>query len=137
MEPRVSYLVGRLDRIVRRRLAGALEPYGLSLQEYTTLSVLHARSGLSNAQLARRSLITPQAMNEVLARLEQRGLVRRRPDPAHGRARPAELTAAGKRLLRRADGAVDAVEREIFDDVDGERLRELLTTALHGVDGAA
>jgi len=136
-EPRVSYLVGRLDRIVRRRLAAALERHGLSLQEYTTLSVLRARSGLSNAQLARRSLVTPQAMNEVLGRLERRGLVRRHADPAHGRVRPAELTAGGKRLLSRADGGVDAAEDELFGGVDRNRLRKLLTAALRGIDGAS
>lgn len=135
MEPRVSYLVGRLDRVVRRRLADALGRYGLSLQEYTTLSVLRARSGLSNAQLARRSLISPQAMYEVLARLERRGLVLRRPDPAHGRIRPAELTAPGKRLLSKADSGVDAIERELFDGVDQDRFRELLVAALQGDDG--
>lgn len=137
---RVSYLVGRLDRVLRRRLAAALEPLGLTVPEYTALSVLHARSGLSNAQLARRSLITPQAMNEVLARLEERKLVRRRPDPAHGRVRPAELTATGRRLLARADRAVDAVEHAMLRDLpaaERRRLGELLRSALRGVDGAA
>ena len=137
MEPRVSYLVGRLDRVVRRRLAGALGPHGLSLQEYTTLSVLRARSGLSNAQLARRSLITPQAMNEVLARLEERRLVRRRRDPAHGRIRPAELTAAGRRVLTAADSAVDLVEHAMLADVpaaERRRLGKLLAAALRGLE---
>jgi DNA-binding MarR family transcriptional regulator len=73
--PRVSYLVGRLDRLLRRRLGWALADHGLSLAEYTTLSVLSARTGLSNAQLARRSLITPQSANEVLTRLEERRLL--------------------------------------------------------------
>ena len=116
MEPRVSYLVGRLDRLLRRRLGEALAPHGLSLPEYTTLSVLHFRSGLSNAELARRSLITPQAMNEVLTRLEERGLVRRRVDPDHGRVRPAELTPRARvccarptRLSRPSSGRCSAV----------------------------
>lgn len=130
MQPRVSYLVGRLDRVLRRRLGEALAPHGLSLPEYTTLSVLRAGGGLSNAQLARRSLITPQAMNEVLARLEERGLVRRRAIPMHGRARPAELTAAGKRALAKADAGVDEVEREVFGRVDRTRLAELLADSL-------
>jgi DNA-binding MarR family transcriptional regulator len=131
--PRISYAVGRLDRVLRRRLAEALAPYGLSLPEYTTLSVLSARSGLSNAQLARRSLITPQAMNEVLARLEARRLVRRRRDPAHARIRPAELTAAGRRTLAAADTAVDAVERAMLTGIPGaerRRLAHLLASAL-------
>ncbi len=129
----MSYLVGRLDRIVRRRLAAALGPHELSLQEYTTLSVLRARSGLSNAQLARRSLITPQAMNEVLARLERRGLVQRHPGQVRGRIRPAELTTSGKRLLARADKSVDAAERDLFGDATDTRLPELLGEALRAV----
>lgn len=137
MAPRISYAVGRLDRVLRRRLADALEPHGLSLPEYTTLSVLQARSGLSNAQLARRSLITPQAMNEVLARLEERRLVRRRRDPAHARIRPAELTAAGRRVLIAADSAVDLVEHAMLADVpaaERRRLGTLLAAALRGLE---
>lgn len=112
--PRVSYLVGRLDRLLRRQLADALAGHRLSLPEYTALSVLAARTGLSNAQLARRSLITPQAANEVLTRLEERRLVRRNADPGHRRVRPAELTPAGRKLLAKADQAVDAVERKML-----------------------
>jgi len=129
VEPRVSYLVGRLDRILRRRLGDALAPHGLSLPEYTTLSVLRARSGLSNAQLARRSLITPQAMNEVLARLEGRGLVRREVDPAHARIRRARLTAAGETLLAAADAATAPVEEALTPG-----LRESLADVLRGLE---
>jgi DNA-binding MarR family transcriptional regulator len=135
--PRISYAVGRLDRVLRRRLADALEPHRLSLSEYTTLSVLSARSGLSNAQLARRSLITPQAMNEVLAGLERRRLVRRRRDPDHARIRPAELTAAGSRALAAADAAVDRVERAMLADVpapERRRFAQLLAAALRGLE---
>ena len=124
---RISYLVGRLDRLLRMRLGDALEPHRLTLAEYTALSVLEARSGLSNAQLARRALITPQAMNEVLARLESRRLVRR--GQAVGRARPAELTASGRRLLAAADSSVDAVERSMLAGLSREdrtRLRDAL-----------
>jgi DNA-binding MarR family transcriptional regulator len=132
----VSYQVGRLDHVLRRRLRAALEPHGLALSEYTTLSVLRDRSGLSNAQLARRSLITPQAMNEVLARLESRRLVRRRADQARGRVRPAELTKAGERVLRAADASVDAVEREMLAGLsapDRTFLAGLLASALRGL----
>ena len=41
----------------------------IALTGYTALSVLRAQDGLSNAQLARRSLVTPQSMSEVLALL--------------------------------------------------------------------
>ena len=138
MPVRVSYQVGRLDRLLRRSLGHALEPHGLSLADYTTLSVLRDRAGLSNAQLARRSLVTPQTMNEVLARLEARRLVRRRADPGHGRIRLAELTAAGEKLLRAADAAVDDVERRMLGALSSDErgaLGELLGSAFRGLAG--
>ena len=58
-EPTLLYLVGRIDRVVRRAIGTVLEAQGLSVNQYTTLSVLDRRSGLSNAQLARRALVSP------------------------------------------------------------------------------
>jgi DNA-binding MarR family transcriptional regulator len=112
--PRATYLVGRLDRLLRRRLGDTLAPHGLTLAEYTALSVLRSRPGLSNAQLARRTLITPQSMNEVLAHLVGLGLVSRRPDPDHARVLRTQLTAAGKRTLAAANRTVAAIEREML-----------------------
>ncbi|MGH3628147.1 MAG: MarR family winged helix-turn-helix transcriptional regulator [Sciscionella sp.] len=112
--PRATYLVGRLDRLLRRRLGDALAPHGLTLAEYTALSVLQSRPGLSNAQLARRTLITPQSMNEVLAHLVGLGLVSRTPDPEHARVLRTQLTAAGKRTLAVANRTVAATEREML-----------------------
>ncbi|HEY5058161.1 MAG TPA: MarR family transcriptional regulator [Gaiellaceae bacterium] len=124
-EPRVSYLVGRLERVVRRRLSAAVEPAGLTLPAYTTLSVLRVQDGLSNAELARRSLVTPQSMSEVLTLLVEQGYVRRRAEPGHGRVIRTELTRAGQRALERCDRAVDAVEREMLGDLDGDEVTSL------------
>ena len=111
-------MIGRLERVLRRRLTAAIEPAGLTLPAYTALSVLGAQDGLSNAQLARRSLVTPQSMSEVLALLVELGYVRRLAEPGHGRVLRTELTAAGRRALARCDRAVDVVERELLSDLD-------------------
>jgi DNA-binding MarR family transcriptional regulator len=129
MEPRLSYMIGRLDRILSRRLSVAVEPMGLTLPAYTALSVLRAQDGLSNAQLARRSLVTPQSMSEVLSLLVERGYVRRIAQPGHGRVIRTEITRAGTRALERGDLVVDDLEREMLSDLDaGEAvgLRETL-----------
>jgi len=119
MEPRLSYLIGRLDRMLRRRLSAAIEPHGLTLPAYTALSIVHAHDGLSNAQLARRSLITPQSMSEVLALLVERGYVRRQTSPGLGRVIRTELTPAGVRALGRCNKAVDEVEQRMLSELDG------------------
>ena len=55
-EPRISYIVARLERAVRNEIAERARPYGLTTLQYTTLSVLKRHGApLSNAQLARRS----------------------------------------------------------------------------------
>jgi DNA-binding MarR family transcriptional regulator len=129
LEPRFSYIIGRLDRALHRRLGETLAPHALTVRQYTTLSVLRSRSGLSNAQLARRSLMAPQSMNEVLAALFDRGLVRRTPDRAHGRVIRTELTADGVALLETCDRAVDALEQEMLCAL-GQKERERLLADL-------
>ena len=130
MEPRLSYVIGRLDRVLRRRLGAAVEPAGLTLPGYTALSVLCEQDGLSNAQLARRSLITPQAMSEVLARLVAEGYVRRRASPGEGRAIRIELTGAGSLALERCDRAVDGIERELLGGLDAGEAASLRETLI-------
>jgi DNA-binding MarR family transcriptional regulator len=124
-EPRLSYLVGRLDRALRQRLDEAVRPHGLTVRQYTTLSVLRVRSGLSNAQLARRSLMTPQSMSEVLAALLALGFVQREPDETHGRVIRTELTQTGAAALTASDRAVDALEEQMLAEL-GARERDQL-----------
>lgn len=116
---RLTYALGRLHAVMRAAMAAELARYGLTVSEFTALSVLGVRSRLSNAQLARRSLVTPQAMNKVLASLEGKGLVTRSDssggDPrGHHRARMTELTEAGRLKLERVEEAVAVLETVAF-----------------------
>jgi DNA-binding MarR family transcriptional regulator len=130
VEPRLSYVIGRLDRQLRRRLSAAVEPSGLTLPAYTALSVLQAHDGLSNARLARRSLVTPQSMSEVLAQLVAQGYVRRLAEPGHGRVIRIELTDEGREVLARCDRAVDAVERELLGELGADEAADLRETLI-------
>jgi DNA-binding MarR family transcriptional regulator len=131
MEPRLSYVVGRLDRLLRRRLSAAVEPIGLTLPAYTALSVLRVHDGLSNAHLARLTLVTPQSMSEVLALLVERGYVRRRAEPGNARVIRTELTRAGSQALALGDRAVNDVEREMLGDLGVEEVARLHAALLH------
>jgi len=131
---RISYVIARLDRTLRREIDERVRPLGLTLSQYTALSVLSARTGLSNAQLARRSYITPQAMTEVIAELERKGLISRSPHPDHGHILQIEPTSEGMEMLARCDAAVDKMEERMLADLSpGERqqLLSLLTMCVH------
>lgn len=111
------YIVGRVNQGIRREMRARLTPWTLSVQQYTTLSILEGRPGLSNAQLSRRALVTPQSMLEILATLEERGLVKRAVDPGHALILRAELTDEGHEVLAEANPAVQAIEDELLDGV--------------------
>jgi DNA-binding MarR family transcriptional regulator len=136
--PTLLYLIGRIDRVVRRHIDEVVRAHGLSVNQYTTLSVLQRRSGLSNAQLARRALVSPQSMNEVLLALERRGLVRRRAHPDHGRILQTRLTAKGRRLLAACDAGVRQIEARMMSDLtarDEAALRRSLLAGVRALDG--
>ena len=127
VEPRISYVVARLERAVRAAVNERVRPHGLTTLQYTTLSVLGARGQpLSNAQLARRAYMTPQSMIEVIDALERKGLIRRDPHPSHRRVFPATMTAKGRRVLTACDAAVVEMEEEMLAGLSSEDRESLV-----------
>lgn len=128
MERSATYLIGRLNRITTMELTDALADSGSTISELTVLSVLAARpGGLSNARLARRSLVSPQATHKVVSGLMGRGLVERGPEvngrsfgiviTDAGRARLAELEPLRRDAEDRVLGVLDPDERAALEDL--------------------
>jgi len=127
--PRVGYLLYRAERRLRRRLDEALRTHGLTTTEYVALSILRAREGMSSADLARWSFVTPQAMSLVIGTLARRGLIRRVPDERHRRVLHSAVTPLGIRILSECNLAVDVIEADMLQELD-EAARDELRAAL-------
>jgi DNA-binding MarR family transcriptional regulator len=121
----LAYLVGRLDHVLNQRLRDSLAPYGLTVPQYTALSVFRAHGSLSNAQLATRTMISPQSANEMVKQMEGKGWIERRPDPGHGRIIQISLTASGEAILGDCDAVVAEVENIMFPDLGKEERTQL------------
>lgn len=136
--PRLTYVIGSLDRILRRKMTEALAPLGLTLAQFTALSVLDARGQASNAQLAERSFITPQSANEVMSVMASRNWITREPDPNHGRIVVLQLTDEGRDVLRRGMDIVRLLEEQMLAGIDPDVATsvqthlELFVRNLHG-----
>ena len=117
-KPRLTYLIGSLDRILRRKMTETLLPIGITLAQFTALSVLEARGHASNAQLAERSFITPQSANEVISAMAARNWIIREPDPNHGRVVVLRLTEEGREVLQRGMQLVRALEERMIKGVE-------------------
>lgn len=132
----ICYLIGRLDHAVNRRIRDALTPLGLTVSQYTALSFLESHAQISNAQLAERSLISPQSANEMIKLMEKKGWVERQPDPTHGRVVRLSLTAAGQGLLDEAHAHVARLEAGMLSKLTaGQRgaLHQSLRQVLHAL----
>lgn len=127
------YLLKHIQSTLRNAIEEALAPAGLTGSQMAVLSALSSEPGLSNADLARLTFVTPQTMVPLLSSLETRGLIVRRPHPSGGRAMPAKLTTQGMALLKIGWKAVQMVEEQMLYGLSAEeqiRLRELLEHCL-------
>ncbi|MCA9604963.1 MAG: MarR family transcriptional regulator [Myxococcales bacterium] len=79
----------------------------------------------SNADLARRSFVTPQTMVRILDNLTTMELVRRDPDPNHGRILRARLTRKGTKLLAACHDDVLAVEARMLGPLSAAETDQL------------
>jgi DNA-binding MarR family transcriptional regulator len=112
--PSLTYLIKWMERKVRSELEAALQPLGVSISEYTALSVLREGRELSSAQLARRTFVSAQAMHPIVTDLIKRKHLARRDNPDHGRIQLVRLTATGQRLLDRCHAATREAEARAF-----------------------
>ena len=127
---RIGYLLRQAHQAFRAAAQAELAALGLTLPQYSVLSVAGAEPGLSGAELARDSMLTPQTTNEIIALLVKAKLLERRPDARDRRVRRMIVTEAGQELLARARPAVHVVERRMtasLSDADLALLRGWLS----------
>lgn len=114
MPARTIYLIKRLEVASRLLLETVLKDLDLTPSQYTTLSMLAANSETSSSDLARRVLVTPQSMSEMIMALDRKGLIKRKESESNRRVLGISLSPAGRALLEKADDRVDALETKLF-----------------------
>ncbi|MFJ3793182.1 MarR family winged helix-turn-helix transcriptional regulator [Kitasatospora sp. NPDC090091] len=112
--PSLLYSVKQVELATRARLDELLKPSGVTALQYTALTVLERRDGMSSAELARNSFVTPQSMSDLVGALERRNLITRSPDPASRRRHVISLTDDGRTLLAHYAPAVQRLEDEML-----------------------
>jgi DNA-binding MarR family transcriptional regulator len=131
----LGYLFRLAHQAFRARLEDALRPHGLSVPQYGALSIFDIAVEISSAELARLSAVTPQTMNTVVHQLLDKGLLDRRPHPAHGKVVTLRLTRRGRTLLDNSTPAVRAVEHALLAPVN-ERDAQVIRRWLAGSQAA-
>ncbi len=136
-------VVGRVLRLatrLERRVSETLKPYGLTVGGFDILATLRRTGnpqGLTPTELMEAVMLSSGAMTNRIDRLEEQGLVERRPSPSDRRSLQVLLTAEGRKVvdeavadrLDEAEGALCGLKGE-----ERDQLADLLRAMLQGLN---
>ncbi|MFZ6655358.1 MarR family winged helix-turn-helix transcriptional regulator [Undibacterium sp. TJN19] len=115
-----GYLLGQAYAAHRIRMEKALVDKGITLPQFSVLTMLAAYPGASGADLARLALLTPQTMSVIVSNLERDGMVTRQPHPVHGRIQLIDITAEGRALLAQCKHLVQPIGQSLTAGLGAE-----------------
>jgi len=112
-EKALGHLLRQAQAASRLALERAFEGLGVTPPQFAVLAMLKAHPGLSGADLARGTLLTPQTVGVIIRNLERDRAIRKTPHPVHGRVLQWTLTRHGLGLLGKCRRHVLALERRL------------------------
>jgi DNA-binding MarR family transcriptional regulator len=122
----VAMLLRRAQLRKQMACEAALARVGMTLPQWGILYAVAAEPDSSTHALALFTGQSDQAAGAVVARLEQRGLLERR--PGFGKAILHRLTPGGGELVRRCEAIVEDVMTRLLSGLDDQALRTLRTS---------
>lgn len=137
--PRILYQVKQVELAVRGRLDDVVRPHGITVTQYTALTVLEQHPGMSSAQLARHAFVTAQAMEGIVRALVDAGLIDRTRDAENRRRMAISLTPGGVALLAACRDDVDRIEAVAFggrSEAERAALGRWLQEARHALEAS-
>ena len=121
--------IARLSRRLRTLRASGGGPAGaLSLTQSAALAAIEQNGSMTPGELADHEKVQPPSMTRVIAYLEERGLVERRPHPTDGRQVVLSATEAGRSMLAESRRHKAAWLSRRLDELTPEE-REILRRA--------
>lgn len=137
----LGYLLRQASAAHRLRMERAMTDVGVTLPQFLVLTMIRAYPGVSNADLARLAMLTPQTVSVIVANLERSGAITRRPHAVHGRIQHIDVTPEGSALLAACRKRSGGIERELLEGFTPEEeqvvRRWLVHAAMVGSDKAA
>ena len=110
--------------------------FGLKIPEWRIMAILGDTGALTQRDLVRATLMDKVAVNRACKALDDRGLLRRRPNAADGRSHHLELTEDGHALFEQIWPQAYAAYEQIFAALtprEAAALGELLDKLLQSV----
>lgn len=117
--------INETARSIRRAFDQRAAAVGITRPQWRVLARLKRESGLRQVELAERLDMEPITLCRIVDRLEEAGLVERKPDPSDRRAWLLELTQKAAPLIKRLRGVAHELAVEATTGIQEQELRKL------------
>jgi DNA-binding MarR family transcriptional regulator len=131
-----SHLLHRAQQIAANHSASALKAAGVTLRQFSVLAALSGNEGVSQSDLVNATGIDRSTLADMVARMEQAGLIKRVASKTDARAKSVSLMAKGRKALEKAQPAVDAADAALFEAMPKTKQDALLSGLTKLVDDA-
>lgn len=129
MNPELLVELYDVARLMRTRFDRWARAYGMTRAQGVILARLSRQPGMTQNEMAGLCEVEPITVGRLVDRLEARGLLERRLDPADRRIRRLHLLPAAEPILKEIHNYKAELFREVTHDLD-EATVELVTGAL-------
>ena len=100
--------------------------YDLKVVDFSVLSLVAHNPGVTSRQLCAALNVLPPNLVGLIAALERRGLIERRPHPSDGRAMGVHLTPAGVELTAQAEQTAAQLEEDATNRLTAAERKTLI-----------
>ncbi|OBQ67297.1 MarR family winged helix-turn-helix transcriptional regulator [Mesorhizobium erdmanii] len=126
--PNISFVLHDVARLLRKRFEQRSLTSGLTRAQWQVLACLCLHEGIHQNKLADLIEIMPITLARLLDKMEARGFVERRPNPADRRAWLLYLTPKARPLVATMRGNGQKTRDEAFAGLSSDAQQHLLQT---------
>ncbi len=127
LESLLGYNARRTALVIIESFLDRMSVYGLRPVDFSTLSLVAHNPGITSRQLCAALGILPPNLVRIVADLDKRGLVQRKPHPTDGRAIGLQLSVDGRKMMREAEATVLALEDSASSRLTVEERQTLIS----------
>lgn len=129
-----SHLLHRAQQVAADEFASRLSKSGLTVRQYAVLTAVSNHPGLTQSSLVQITGVDRSTLADLIARMQERGLVARDRLEQDGRAKAVTLTEAGRAALTASEAKAQAADEAILAMLPKGK-RQVFLTLLQRISG--
>ncbi|AZB25801.1 MarR family winged helix-turn-helix transcriptional regulator [Chryseobacterium bernardetii] len=120
-----GFLLWQVTNLWQREIKKALSPFDLTHSQFVILANTHwlslQKTEVTQIILSQHTKIDPMTTSQVLRALQKKEFISRKEHVTDTRAKTIEITAAGKKIIKKAVIAVENFDREFFSKLENSQ----------------